>query len=77
MSFLMEVRLNGNDGTYKTEDKVLVGEMTTQPIPLTIARDPLATVTWVWVDDCCILENISSIPVIWSDAPESRIQVEE
>ena len=41
----MEIRLNRNNGTYKTEDKVMVGEMATVPIPLTIARDPLATVT--------------------------------
>ena len=64
MSFRMEIWLNGNDGTYKTEDKVMVGEMMTLPIPLTIARDPLATMTWVWIDDCCKLENMSGISVI-------------
>ena len=47
--------------------------MTTVPIPLTIARDPLAIVTWVCLDDYCRLENMSGIPVIWSNAPESRI----
>ena len=47
MSFLTEIRINENNGTYKIGDKVMVGEMITVLIPLKIARDPLATVTWV------------------------------
>ena len=60
----MEIRLNKNVGTYKTDDKVIVGEMTTIPTPLTVARDSLATVIWIKLDKCCRLQNILGIMVI-------------
>ena len=52
MSFLMEIRLNEKANTYKTDDRVMMGEMSTVPIPLTVTRDPLVTVMWERADKC-------------------------
>ena len=46
-------------------------------MPWTLVVDPLATVTGGRIVDSCREENEEGIPVMWSEAPESRIQLEE
>ena len=50
--------------------------MTIVPMPCTFAVDPLTTVTIGNVVDPCREENEECVPVIWSEAPESRTQLE-